>query len=68
MDFSRINKTLQRSKNGRKIQVIVSEAKKEPKATSNEIKKAAGPIGEKVSAVPVRRVILDFGLIAKRSL
>ena len=50
----------------REKSIIVCEAKKEPKATSNEIKKAAGPIGEKVSAVPVRRVILAFGLKAFR--
>ena len=46
--------------------VIVREARKDPKATSKEIKAASGSVGSKVSSTTVRRVILAAGLKAYR--
>lgn len=46
--------------------VIVREAKRDPKASSREIKEAAGPVGQKVSTTTVRRILLANGLKSYR--
>ena len=46
--------------------MIVREAKRDPKASSREIKEAAGTVGQKISTSTVRRILLTNGLKSYR--
>lgn len=50
----------------RERSMIIREARKDPKATANEIKINAGPVGEKVSQRTVRLILQSSGLKAYR--
>lgn len=51
----------------RERSIIIREARRDPKATANEVKVNAGPVGEKISQRTVRRVLQSSGLIEYRT-
>ena len=48
--------------------IIVREARKDPKASSSEIKSRSGAVGDKISQRTIKRVLLQSGLKAYRPL
>ena len=46
--------------------ILVREAKKDPTASAEEVKAAAGPVGRKISTRTVKRIISASGLKAYR--